>query len=77
MQITDKVEVFVVVVVRAVDNLGAKDEVMNLVNHGNSDVKMQALLAIQKMMVQNWWVWQINGCGHRRVFNIGVQTWPS
>ena len=39
------------------DNLGAKDLVMNLVNHGNSDVKMQALLAIQKMMVQNWWVW--------------------
>ena len=39
---------------RAVENFGGKDLVMNLVNHGNSDVKMQALLAIQKMMVQNW-----------------------
>ena len=39
---------------RAVEYLGGKTLVMNLVNHGNSDVKMQALLAIQKMMVQNW-----------------------
>ncbi len=39
---------------RAVEQLGGKNLVMNLVNHGNSDVRMQALLAIQKMMVQNW-----------------------
>ena len=39
---------------RAVEQLGGKSLVMNLVNHGNSDVRMQALLAIQKMMVQNW-----------------------
>ncbi|XP_064406974.1 V-type proton ATPase subunit H-like isoform X2 [Halichondria panicea] len=37
-----------------VDELGGKSLVMNLVNHGNSEVRMQALLAIQKMMVQNW-----------------------
>ena len=47
---------FFVMVFRAVENLGGKDLVMNLVNHGNSDIKMQALLAIQKMMVQNWYV---------------------
>ena len=29
---------------------------MGLVNHANSEVRMQALLAIQKMMVQNWYV---------------------
>ena len=29
---------------------------MGMVSHGNSDVRMQALLAIQKMMVQNWLV---------------------
>ena len=39
---------------RNVDELGGKSLVMNLVNHGNSEVRMQALLAIQKMMVQNW-----------------------
>ncbi len=40
---------------RVVDSLGGKELVMGLVNHGNSDVRMQALLAIQKMMVQNWY----------------------
>jgi V-type H+-transporting ATPase subunit H len=39
---------------RNVDALGAKEMVMGMVSHGNSDVRMQALLAIQKMMVQNW-----------------------
>ena len=39
---------------RNIDALGAKEMVMGMVNHGNSDVRMQALLAIQKMMVQNW-----------------------
>jgi len=39
---------------RMVEQLGAKELVMGLVDHGNSDVRMQALLAIQKMMVQNW-----------------------
>ena len=39
---------------RNIDALGAKEMVMGMVSHGNSDVRMQALLAIQKMMVQNW-----------------------
>ena len=39
---------------RNIDALGAKETVMGMVSHGNSDVRMQALLAIQKMMVQNW-----------------------
>ena len=39
---------------RNIDSLGAKELVMGMVNHGNADVRMQALLAIQKMMVQNW-----------------------
>lgn len=39
---------------RTIDRLEAKELVMGLVNHGNSEVRMQALLAIQKMMVQNW-----------------------
>lgn len=37
-----------------IDKLGAKELVMGLVNHGNTEVRMQALLSIQKMMVQNW-----------------------
>ena len=44
----------VLFICRAVESLGGKNLVMNLVNHGSSDVRMQALLAIQKMMVQNW-----------------------
>ena len=39
---------------RNIDALGAKEMVMGMVSHGNSDVRMQALLAIQKMMVHNW-----------------------
>ena len=46
--------VLICVFCRAVDHLGGKNLVMNLVNHGNPEVRMQALLAIQKMMVQNW-----------------------
>ena len=34
--------------------LKGKEVVMRLVAHTNSEVRMQALLAIQKMMVQNW-----------------------
>ena len=39
---------------RTIDRLQAKELIMGLVNHANSEVRMQALLAIQKMMVQNW-----------------------
>ena len=39
---------------RMIENLGAKTLVMELVNHSNTEIRMQALLSIQKMMVQNW-----------------------
>ena len=40
--------------IRVVEMLKGKEVVMRLVSHGNSEVRMQALLAMQKMMVQNW-----------------------
>ena len=39
---------------RMIEDLGAKTFVMELVNHENTEIRMQALLSIQKMMVQNW-----------------------
>ena len=42
------------VMLSVIDKLGAKELVMNLVNDSNTEVRMQALLSIQKMMVQNW-----------------------
>ena len=39
---------------RVIEKLNGKEVVMKLVAHMNSEVRMQALLAIQKMMVQNW-----------------------
>ena len=39
---------------RVIEMLKGKEVVMRLVSHVNSEVRMQALLAIQKMMVQNW-----------------------
>ena len=47
---------YVVLCCRNIDTLGAKEMVMGMVNHGNSEVRMQALISIQKMMVQNWYV---------------------
>ena len=47
---------------RAIDKLEAKPLVMGLVNHGNSDVRLQALLSIQKMMVQNWYALVVYPC---------------
>ena len=46
--------VFSLVMLSVIDKLGAKELVMNLVNDRNTEVRMQALLSIQKMMVQNW-----------------------
>ena len=43
---------YVVLCCRNIDTLGAKEMVMGMVNHGNSEVRMQALISIQKMMVQ-------------------------
>eukprot|EP01103_Thecamoeba_quadrilineata_P000097 TRINITY_DN10076_c0_g1_i1.p1 TRINITY_DN10076_c0_g1~~TRINITY_DN10076_c0_g1_i1.p1 ORF type:complete len:460 (-),score=85.02 TRINITY_DN10076_c0_g1_i1:105-1484(-) len=35
-------------------NLGAKEMVMSLMNHDDPEVQKQALLSLQKMMVHNW-----------------------
>jgi len=34
--------------------LGARDAVMRLVGHEDADLQHQALVAISKMLVQNW-----------------------
>ncbi|XP_065890325.1 V-type proton ATPase subunit H-like isoform X2 [Dysidea avara] len=39
---------------KVIEQLKGKEVVMKLVVHSNSEVRMQALLAVQKMMVQNW-----------------------
>ena len=36
------------------EDCGAKVQVMRLVEHKDSEVRIQALLALQKVMVQNW-----------------------
>ena len=39
---------------RDLEDCGAKEQVMRLVGHRDPDVRIQALLALQKVMVQNW-----------------------
>lgn len=39
---------------RDLEDCGAKEQVMRLVGHKDPDVRIQALLALQKVMVQNW-----------------------
>jgi V-ATPase subunit H len=41
-------------VCRVVERLGGKDRAMAMLNHEDASVRYQALLAVQKMMVQNW-----------------------
>lgn len=42
--------------------LGAKDTIMKLIEHENTDLQRHALQAVSKMMVQNWAVSMINYC---------------
>eukprot|EP00127_Corallochytrium_limacisporum_P004013 Clim_evm62s156 gene=Clim_evmTU62s156 len=39
---------------KALDELGGKDTIMALMNHSDTAVRYEALLAIQKMMLNNW-----------------------
>lgn len=39
---------------RVLEDCGAKEQVMRLVEHRDPEVRIQALLALQKVMVQNW-----------------------
>jgi len=39
---------------KILDDLGCKVQIMRLLNHDDDDVKGQALLALQKLMVLNW-----------------------
>eukprot|EP00497_Spongosphaera_streptacantha_P003758 TRINITY_DN4488_c0_g1_i1.p1 TRINITY_DN4488_c0_g1~~TRINITY_DN4488_c0_g1_i1.p1 ORF type:complete len:169 (+),score=23.88 TRINITY_DN4488_c0_g1_i1:188-694(+) len=39
---------------KIVETLGGKDRIMVLLSHGDEEVQEQALLAIQKLLVQNW-----------------------
>jgi len=39
---------------KVIDELGIKHYVMNLMAHDNSQVKYNALITVQKLMVQNW-----------------------
>jgi hypothetical protein len=44
------------VVCSAIEQLGGKQMVMQLLSHDDPNVKYEALLAVQKLMVHNWWV---------------------
>jgi len=39
---------------RIIEQFGGKSKLMALLNHDNPNVKKQALLCVQKLMVQNW-----------------------
>jgi len=39
---------------RIIEQMGGKSKLMGLLNHDSPNVKKQALLAVQKLMVQNW-----------------------
>jgi len=39
---------------RILESMGAKTKLMGLMSHDNPNVKKQALLAVQKLLVQNW-----------------------
>ena len=39
---------------RVLDSLGGKQLIMGLMNHADGQVRYEALVAVQKMMVQNW-----------------------
>jgi len=41
---------------RAFDALGCKELIMLKMTHENADVQYEALLAVQKLMVHNWYV---------------------
>ena len=36
------------------DRMDAKTTIMKLIEHGNEDVRKNALLCLQKIMIRNW-----------------------
>lgn len=43
-----------------IEQLGGKQLVMQLLSHEDPNVRYEALLAVQKLMVHNWWVLFVN-----------------
>ncbi|GLH15386.1 V-type proton ATPase subunit H, partial [Gryllus bimaculatus] len=44
-----------------IEQLGGKQLVMQLLGHDDPNVRYEALLAVQKLMVHNWYVWEYLG----------------
>ncbi|CAO2580983.1 V-type proton ATPase subunit H [Lemmus lemmus] len=49
---------------RVIEQLGGKQLVMNHMHHEDQQVRYNALLAVQKLMVHNWYVLASFSCGH-------------
>jgi hypothetical protein len=44
---------------RFIQDIGAKNQIMELMTHQDPDVRYQALIAVQKFMTNSWNMWSI------------------